>query len=320
MLKEAAVGSRFLWMSRYSGTWLVPERDAHIRNTEAYNTWQYYADSKYYGVKAFALELKSNDGVKPSGDIYELHYKKHIEEVKKSSFSAQTVDVTFKPAHWEKGAAPTTRTFDVAEYNDSRCAIINRYGPAESIRHNLSSEDEVTLAGILDGFKMQYERESIPANVNAYVQEMVKERFHEYGYTRGDMVFTTPEDAYAAIKHRIPVYILHPGNGAEEAADREHINNAIYSGRIFGMGERDKRLLDFFAAGNILANLPFTRDELKEMLFMALDKGKENIADAKDRCTVDGVISVLDKILFAAESKDESTLEQDCEFYEGVEL
>jgi hypothetical protein len=38
-LKTAAAGSRFLWLSRYSGTWLANERDAHIRNTEAHNTW-----------------------------------------------------------------------------------------------------------------------------------------------------------------------------------------------------------------------------------------------------------------------------------------
>lgn len=150
--KNAAEGSRFLWMSRNSGTWLINERDAHIRNTEGYNTWQYYSDIQYYGVKAFAVEVKDNEGGRPVGDIYELHYNKHREAIRRSSFNVKTVDVTFKPTRWESGA---TRTIDVVEYNDNWRAIIGRYGEAESVRHNLSIEDEALLGEILDNFKMQ---------------------------------------------------------------------------------------------------------------------------------------------------------------------
>jgi hypothetical protein len=71
-LGNAAEGSRFLWMSRTSGTWLFDERDVHIRDTYAYNTWQYYSDVKYYGVKAFAVEINNNEYEKPIGDIYVL--------------------------------------------------------------------------------------------------------------------------------------------------------------------------------------------------------------------------------------------------------
>jgi len=210
-------GYPFLMEGTSNRLWLMPERDAHIRHTYAYNTCQYYTDTQYYGVKAFAVEIRSNDNGKPVGDIYELDYRKHIDEIRRDSFNAKTVDVKFKPIHWEKEATATTRTFDVAEYNDNRLAIVDRYGEVENVRHNISGEEEILLAETLDNFKRQREKEARLANINEYVREMVKERFHEYGYTRDDMVFTTPENAYEAIKHRIPVYILYPDNSAEGA-------------------------------------------------------------------------------------------------------
>jgi hypothetical protein len=315
-LKIAEAGERFLWLSRYSGTWLMNERDAHIRNTEAHSTWQYYSDTKYYGVKAFAVEIKGNEGGKPVGDIYELNYNKHREAVRVSSFNANTVDVTFKPTRSEDSA---TRTFDIAEYSGNWRAILNRYGAAESVRHKLSNEDEALLAEILGNFKMGYENESEPASVNDYVRDMVRERFHEYGYTRDDMAFTTPEDAFGALKHKIPVYILHPGNGAEQVHETKDIGEALYERRIFGMGARDKQLLNFFVAGNTLADLPFSHRELSTIFHMALDRGKENIEDEQQRKAIDGIIKVLDTMLFADDGRDAAELELDQEFDEGIE-
>lgn len=313
-LKTAAEGSHFYWMSRNSGTYLISERDAHIRNTYDYNTWQYYSDTKYYGVKAFAVEVTGNDGGKPTGDIYELNYKKHIEEVRRNSFNTRTVDVTFKPTRFER---ETTRTIDVVEYNDNFRAIINRYGEVKSVRHNLSREDEALLVEILGNFKMQREEEAIPANISAYAVEMVKERFHDYGYTRGDMMFTAPEDAFAALRHKIPVYILLPDNTTFEATSKKELDDAVYAGQLFGMGYRDKRLLDFYKTGNTLDDLPFNRDELKAIFFMALEKGKECIADEKERNAIDNIINVLDTALFSNDSRD--AVELDYEHDEGME-
>lgn len=319
-LKEAAEGSRFLWMSRYSGTNIFDERETHIRNTYAHNTWQYYTDTMYYGVKTFAVEVTDNNGERPVGDIYELHYNKHREEVRKSSFNAETVNVTFKPAHWEKEAMPTTRTFEVDEYNENWGGIIRRYGQALDIQHCLSNEDDTRLAEILTNFKKQYEEEAEPADINDYVREMVKKRFHDYGYKRDDMVFTTPDDAYGAIKYKIPVFVLRSDNyHAIQVFNKKDITEAVYAHQMFGMSARDKQLLNFFVAGNTLANLPFTKDELKTILFMALDKGKENFEDKKDKQTIDDIINVLEISLFAIDSHNEITQAQEHQFDEGIE-
>jgi hypothetical protein len=315
-LGKAAEDSRFLWMSRTSGTWLFDERDVHIRNTYAYNTWQYYTDTEYYGVKAFAVCVNNNEYGKPIGDIYELNYNNHLEAVARSSFNAETVDITFKPTH----IAPAhTHSFDVAEYNDNFRSIINRYGEAESVRHNLSTEDEALLTEILDNFKTQYEEESVPAVISDYIREMVTERFHEYGYTQDDMVFTAPDDAATALKYRIPVHVLYPDNTAERIKHRKNIAEAAYEGRMFGMNSRDKRLLNFYKAGNKLTDLPFTRDELRTIFQMALNRGKRGITDEQQRKAIDNIIHVLDIVIFSYDCINEADFFLDQELDDGIE-
>ena len=91
---------------------------------------------------------------------------KHKAEVRNTSFNASSVDVTFKPLRREQGATAAIRTFDVTEFIENRSAIFKRYGQAESVRHNLSDEDESRLAVILDEFKTKYMEETARADVN----------------------------------------------------------------------------------------------------------------------------------------------------------
>jgi len=317
-LKTAAAGSHFLWLSRTSGTSLYSERDAHIRNHEAHNAWPYYSDTKYYGVNAFAVEVVENSGGRPIGNIYELDYDKNREEIRKNSFSARTVDVTFKSNHLYP---ETIRTIDVAEYNDRFRSLVNRYGEVSNVKYNLSVEDDTQLSKILTASRERREAEATPANLGDYIREIVRERFHEYGYKRDDMVFTTPDDAVAALKHHIPVHILYPNNTSDRATTTVEIDKSLFAGFMFGMSATDKRLLNFYQAGNTLADLPFSHRELSTIFHMALDRGKENIEDEQQRKAVDGIIQVLDTILFSNDGRDvdEITLDRDLDESEGYE-
>ncbi len=311
-LKDVAAGSRYLWLSHKSGTMLYKERDAHITNHEAYYSWQYYSDTQYYGVKAFAVEVTENDGGRPFGNIYELHYGKDREAIAQTRFHARTVDVTF--------TSGDARTFEMVEYNDNCRAIVNRYGAVKSVKYNLSAEDEAKLDAVLSEIKAKREEEAEPANFGAYVREMVRERFHGYGYTQDDMAFTTPEDARAALKHHIPAYILYPDNTAQPLETPTALDKAVYDGRMLGMNERDKRLLRFYKAGNTLADLPFTHEELSAIFYMALDRGKANIEDDQQREAVDGIIKVLDTLLFSDDGRDSAQIELDNGLDAGAEI
>lgn len=270
ILQKAAAGSLFLWMSRKSGTYLFNEHDAHIRDTCAYYTWQYYTDTQYYGVKAFAIEVLENEDRRPIGNIYELNYNAHREDVRKNSFNAKSVSVTFKPTHHKDRY---TREFEPGEYNNNWRSILDRYGEAECIRHILGIKDANRLNQILADALLRRREKAIPSAVNDYVKDMVRRRFHEYGYTQDDMVFITPDEASMALKHLIPVYILKSDNTSEKAQNTADVNNAVYSGRIFGMSVQEKRVLNYFKAGNTLADLPFSQRELETMTQIIMKSG-----------------------------------------------
>lgn len=88
---EDSCGSRcFLWLSRRCGTWCFEERAVYIRNTHAFNTWDYYNYSSE-NVKAFAVEIEALQGKAVMGHVYELDHKAHIGDVRKNCFNAQVV-------------------------------------------------------------------------------------------------------------------------------------------------------------------------------------------------------------------------------------
>jgi hypothetical protein len=107
--------------------------------------------------------------------------------------------------------------------------------------------------------RAQRKKDAIPSTVNSYVKDITKQCFHEYGYTRDDMVFTTPEEATKALERLIPVHILNPDNTAEKAQCTNDVTTAVYNGRIFGMGSQEKRLLNF----SWLENSSFLNNGLK---------------------------------------------------------
>ena len=56
--RDSKGGRHFLWFSSGCGTWCFEERDVYIRNTHAFNTWDYYNHSSE-NAKVFAVEIKA---------------------------------------------------------------------------------------------------------------------------------------------------------------------------------------------------------------------------------------------------------------------
>lgn len=89
-----------LWLSRQHGTQCVREFDAFLKGTDAYSTWQYYANqgagNKFV---AFAVELKGvQDGV-IRGNLYELDFLEHAKTAAQNAQPAYDVIKTFEDGH-----------------------------------------------------------------------------------------------------------------------------------------------------------------------------------------------------------------------------
>ena len=62
MLREAARSDQpedklLLWLSRPSGTFCFRERDALLKDTQAYNTWKFCGEQTHDRILAYAVEL-----------------------------------------------------------------------------------------------------------------------------------------------------------------------------------------------------------------------------------------------------------------------
>lgn len=294
-LKKAAEdsgGNRcFLWLSRGFGTWCFEERDVYIRNTHAFNTWNYYNHSSE-NVKAFAVEI---EGVKDKaivGHVFELDYRAHIEEVRKNCFNAQTVEAVFKHPDSNNGYI---RRFDIDEYNNNWYSIGQRYGEIETLRYQVG--DERRLQDVLCKARQIRIMNTVAGNLDEYVDKMVKERFHSYGYTRDDMVFTTPGDAFDALKHKVPVYMLSKDNTKEPVISTDEISYHILHKGIFGMAPGDKRLLEYLLALPDSKTELFNQTELQQIYTLAIAAGQSGDMDKAALKTIETIVYKLDMAL-----------------------
>jgi hypothetical protein len=175
--KEAAKhpdgeNNRLLWMSRQSGTWCVKEREAHIRDSEAFNLWNGYAtilgDINSYmstvvvqdRILAFAVDIKGVENGRVKGDLYELDYRDHVRQVQRAALPKHTVTVKYEDG--------TALTLPHKEYDGQRERLYYRHGQALSLRPN--PEDEGALRDILKHARERREKDASPAVFKLRVQ------------------------------------------------------------------------------------------------------------------------------------------------------
>jgi len=170
MLTQAAKAEKaprsFLWISLNDGTWCFPSRDVYIRNTPAHHTWQYccFID----GAKAFWIELEKMQNGALTGNIVELDYAKHTDDVGHNSFLANSVELIYiYPNH--------RRTYNIVDYNELRQSIQDRFG--EAYRVVYKTPDENALAHMIEKTSGYLFKKAEPSNLDVYRQNMIQARF-----------------------------------------------------------------------------------------------------------------------------------------------
>ena len=100
MFKAAAINpdgenNRLLWLSRQSGTECFKERDVYLIESQAHNSWPYYADRRGEGLRAYAVEITGLVNGRVMGNLHELDYRQHAADVQKNALHVATVDVKY---------------------------------------------------------------------------------------------------------------------------------------------------------------------------------------------------------------------------------
>lgn len=133
-----AENSRLLWLSRPSGIECFSERNAHVTETRAHNAWCYYADTKDT-ILAYAVEVTGMEDGKVMGNLYELDYRKQVEQLKKDA--QPPVEITLSLANGGEMHIPHD------EYKNSYLgALENHYGKITGMRFEVADEGIIRRA------------------------------------------------------------------------------------------------------------------------------------------------------------------------------
>jgi hypothetical protein len=156
--KEAAKrpdgeNNRFLWLSRRCGTECLPERNVYLIGSDAHTIWQYYTERRDENPLAYAVEITGLDGRRVMGNLYELNYRKHAAEVKKTAL--HVINVRLKYADGAEIHMPYER------WNKQASNLYNEHGQLLTIYREPEDEDE--LRSILKDARAEREKESRPA-------------------------------------------------------------------------------------------------------------------------------------------------------------
>jgi len=173
--------SRFLWLSRQSGTYCFPERDVYIKDTAAHNFW--HGSAKLLGshefyqhvivsdrILAYAVNITGIEKGRIKGDLYELDYRDHIRHLNKTALPLHTVT-----AKYADGAI---LTMPHQEYDDKYERLYYQHGQLQTLKPH--PEDAGALRDVLTQAREQREKDARPAAFKVRVatpkQPSIKEK------------------------------------------------------------------------------------------------------------------------------------------------
>ncbi len=125
----------FYWMARPSGTWLVTERDAFLRESDGHKIWTHYAD-KPQGIIAYRVVVTGGSRDTPVGTIRKLNYAEQVKRVETNALHAVRLEVTF--------ASGQVREITPEKYKDEREWLFQEYGMPQYLRYCPENEAELT--------------------------------------------------------------------------------------------------------------------------------------------------------------------------------
>jgi hypothetical protein len=178
MFKKAALSpdgenNRFLWLSRINGTYCHLEREAYIKNTEAFHWWTGNAtilgDINSYmssvivqdRIMAYAVVVTGLENRRVMGNLYQLDYRDSVRDVHRTALPLHTIS-----AKYEDGTEYNHMSH--AEHNGQQERLYHQHGKITDYR--VHPEDESTLQTILNKMREKREKDAAPATFKVRVQ------------------------------------------------------------------------------------------------------------------------------------------------------
>jgi hypothetical protein len=152
--KPDGENNHLLWLSRRSGTECCVERDAYLKDIWAHRSWTYWADGETERPCAFAVWIKGMKDGRIMGDIYELDYQKHVQEIRMEACHVAAVSLRFEDG--------TEMHMPYTEFDKDLERLFAKHGPTTWMR--CEPKDDEALSQTLDATRKLREKHSCLAS------------------------------------------------------------------------------------------------------------------------------------------------------------
>lgn len=137
-----------LWMSRPSGTYLLPEREVYVEDSFENKVWEYYHEQTGDPILAYAVEITGKEGGKVKGNLIELDYDAHVDRVQKLTVSVEKVAVTFED--------DATFYLPFRSYRREAIPLEEKHGEIVSINYLPENAKELDMILRRERFKLSF--------------------------------------------------------------------------------------------------------------------------------------------------------------------
>ena len=184
-----------LWMSRPSGTYLLPEREVYVEDSFENKVWEYYHEQTGDPILAYAVEITGKEGDKVRGNLIELDYDAHVDRMQKLTVAVEKVAVTFEDE--------ATFYLPFRSYRREAIPMEEKHGEIVSVNYLPENAKELDMILRRERFKLGFHAKT--GNIEGHIHKLAV----QHGVT--EKLGVLPLDAqtaYNAVKEAHPEAIV----------------------------------------------------------------------------------------------------------------
>ena len=184
-----------LWMSRPSGTYLLPEREVYVEDSFENKVWEYYHEQTGDPILAYEVEITGKENGKVKGNLIELDYDAHVDRMQKLTVPVEKVAVTFED--------DATFYLPFRSYRREALPLEEQHGEIVSVNYLPENAKELEMILRRERFKLGFHAKT--GNIEDHIHKLAA----QHGVTEKLGVLPLEaQTAYNAVKEAHPEAIV----------------------------------------------------------------------------------------------------------------
>lgn len=192
---QSPEGKHLLWMSRTSGTYLLPEREVYVEDSFENKVWEYYHEQTGDPILAYEVEITGMENGKVKGNLIVLDYDAHVDRMQKLTVPVEKVAVTFED--------DVTFYLPFRSYRREAIPLEEKHGEIVSVNYLPENAKELDMILRRERFKLGFHAKS------GSIEDHIRKLAVRHGVTEKLGVLPLEaQTAYNAVKEAHPEAIV----------------------------------------------------------------------------------------------------------------